>query len=228
VATDADGNVYIAGQTCGPLGGPTETLDGWIAKYSTTGVLLWKRQFGDPWNSDDLFSGVATDGDGNVYIAAIISNDGAVVKYSAAGALLWTQLGPFFDGFAYHQGVATDGDGNVYVTGGTAGCPCDAYVEKFLPTGALRWARTLESSPRTMRPTALRPMATATFTLPELLGSGWGSMTKCRISMRSSRSIPRAPDRRGIARAVGGVRLGIPPTAYERRLAISPWSLHKG
>jgi hypothetical protein len=36
VATDGDGNVYIAGQTLGSLGGPNQgNSDAWVAKYYT-------------------------------------------------------------------------------------------------------------------------------------------------------------------------------------------------
>jgi hypothetical protein len=61
VATDADGNVYIAGYSGGRFGS-----DAWVAKYSATGALRWKQQVA---TADVVVSDVATDGDGNVYIA---------------------------------------------------------------------------------------------------------------------------------------------------------------
>jgi hypothetical protein len=65
VATDGDGNVYIAGST--EVSYDEGTGNAWVAKYSAAGALRWKRQFGTSrW---DKAHGVATDGDGNVYIA---------------------------------------------------------------------------------------------------------------------------------------------------------------
>lgn len=71
VATDGNGNVNIAGETFGSIGGPNQgDRDVWIAKYSSAGALRWKRQFTPPYlDSQDTLSGVATDGDGNIYIA---------------------------------------------------------------------------------------------------------------------------------------------------------------
>jgi hypothetical protein len=67
VATDGKGNVYIAGQTSGSLGGPNQgSGDAWVAQYSVAGALRWTRQLGTA--DGDWASGVATDGDGNVYI----------------------------------------------------------------------------------------------------------------------------------------------------------------
>lgn len=72
VATDSLGNVYISGDTRGSLGGAfigtdPEASDAWVAKYSTTGKLVWKDQFGT--SSRDTSAGIATDGIGNVYIS---------------------------------------------------------------------------------------------------------------------------------------------------------------
>jgi hypothetical protein len=65
-ATDGHGNVCIAGYNDGSLGRSLQgNGDTWVAEYSAAGTLRWKRQLG--MASDDSASGVATDGDGNVY-----------------------------------------------------------------------------------------------------------------------------------------------------------------
>jgi hypothetical protein len=64
VATDGDGAVYIAGETV--LGNPDGNADAFVAKYSAAGALRWRRQLGT--SEQDVANGVATDGDGNVYI----------------------------------------------------------------------------------------------------------------------------------------------------------------
>ena len=154
VATDGDGNVYIAGLTNGSLGGPHEggLYDAWVAKYSAAGALRWKRQLGTSEayvEMGALASGVATDGDGNVYIVGGTGGGASVAKYSAAGALRWErQLGTSESDWA--EGAATDSDGNVYIAGtaeGSLGGPnrggIDAWLAKYSPAGALRWKRQL-------------------------------------------------------------------------------------
>jgi hypothetical protein len=135
VATDGDGNVYIAGFTDGSLGGPHQGgyYNAWLVKYSTAGALRWKRQLGT--SEGAIAYGVATDGDGNVYIAGGTGGDALVAKYSAAGALRWVRQ---LEG-ATAYGVATDGDGNVYIAG-------SAWVATYSAAGALRWKRQLGTS----------------------------------------------------------------------------------
>jgi hypothetical protein len=161
VATDVDGNVYIAGYTDGSLGRPNlGDYDAWLAKYSAHGALRWNRQLGTA--KGDITFGVATDGDGNVYIAGSTSgslagpnqgvHDAWVAKYSTNGALGWKrQLGTaVLDGAS---GVATDGAGNVYIGGhtfGSLGGPqrgnSDAWVAKYSATGDLLWNRQIGSA----------------------------------------------------------------------------------
>jgi hypothetical protein len=146
VATDDDGNVYISGWTDGSLGGVNRgDSDAFVAKYSAAGRLRWTRQLGT--SALDLSWGVATDGDGNVYLSGDTlgslggANQGEadawVAKYSAAGALRWTrQLGT--SDIDFSRGVATDDDGKVYISGYTFGSlgganqgGGDAWVAKY-------------------------------------------------------------------------------------------------
>jgi hypothetical protein len=85
ITTDGIGNVYLAGDTSGSLGGPNQgDADAWIAKYSAAGSLLWKRQLGTP--GADLAAGVATDDNDGVYMAGFIFISGDyrawIAKYS--------------------------------------------------------------------------------------------------------------------------------------------------
>ena len=68
VATDSSGNVYISGSTRGALAGTNKgEYDAFVAKYNSSGKLLWKKQLGT--SGYDSSSGVATDSNGNVYIS---------------------------------------------------------------------------------------------------------------------------------------------------------------
>jgi hypothetical protein len=148
VTIDGDGNVYISGGTYGSLDGPNlGSTDAFVAKYSADGALLWARQLGT--SEYDASYGVATDGEGNVYITGWTDGslagpyrgdfDTFVAKYSAGGALLWTsQFGTSSGDISL--GIATDSEGNVYITGLSA----DAWLIKYSPTGALTWTRQLK------------------------------------------------------------------------------------
>ena len=160
VATDAAGNVYLAGWTLGSLGGANmgHSSDAFLAKYAADGQLLWKRQLGTA--GGDSAHGVATDAAGNVYLWGNTEGslggpfeggfyDAFVAKYATDGHLLWTQqLGTASSDYAY--GVATDGAGNVYLTGSTSGSlggankgRWDAFVTKYAADGHRLWTRQL-------------------------------------------------------------------------------------
>jgi hypothetical protein len=105
----------------------------------------------------DRTSGVAVDGDGNVYVSGATTgdldqpnaggDDAIVVKYDVSGALAWVrQLGtPAFD---YARDVAVDPSGDVTIVGYSAGdldangVPPggnDIFVARFAPDGTRRW-----------------------------------------------------------------------------------------
>ena len=68
VAIDPSGSVLISGRTNGNLGGLNAgDHDAFLAKYDSTGALLWTRQIGTS-GYDESWS-VATDGAGNAYIS---------------------------------------------------------------------------------------------------------------------------------------------------------------
>jgi hypothetical protein len=130
VAADVLGNVYVAGQTTGNLGGPNDGFwDAFVVKYDAAGVLQWTRQLGT--ESDDVIKSVSADGLGNVYIAgdtrgdldgnsAGHNSDAFVAKYDSFGNLEWTrQIGA--EAFDFTGAVAADGLGRIYLTGTTRG-----------------------------------------------------------------------------------------------------------
>lgn len=150
VAVDTDGNIYVAGNTNGDLGGPsTGETDAWVAKYDSVGNQLWLRQWGTA--GDDSAWYLTVDSDGSVYVAGDTDeNEGDIwlVKYDGAGNQAWLrQWGTDeWDGLGWGMGV--DADGNVYLTGSTNGDlggsnagPGDAWVAKYDSAGVQQWLR---------------------------------------------------------------------------------------
>ena len=172
IAADTSGNVVVTGwytanltvYNQGPSGTAGITLsnagsnDGFVAKYSPDGTVLWGARIsgGGPDPTVDVGYGIATDTSGNVVVTGSYSNvltvynqgpsgsagttlsnvggysDCFVAKYSSAGAVLWAAriAGAGYD-FGY--GIATDTSGNVLVTGY---CPAEVTIYNQGPTGS--------------------------------------------------------------------------------------------
>jgi hypothetical protein len=133
VATDASGNVYVAGFTEGGLDGNilTGTSDFFLTKYDAAGNKLYTKQMGAVGVVTDTgASHVATDVNGNVYVAGYTAGgldgntlnrpgyrDIFLTKYDAAGNKLYTNQ---MDGMGETGEVGgIDANGNVYYTGYT-------------------------------------------------------------------------------------------------------------
>jgi hypothetical protein len=133
VAADDAGNAYITGRTLGSLGGPhAGREDVFLAKFNSSGALLWTRQFGT--TESDVGYGVAVDGAGDAYITGSTlgslggpnagEDDAFLVKYDASGALLKTrQFGTTSEdrGNGVDVDVDVDGARNAYIAGFTYG-----------------------------------------------------------------------------------------------------------
>ena len=127
--TDADGNIYMAGN----MRTDTTGSDILLVKYNPSGDLLWSRT----WDSDSDYVGggyypnteLELDHDGNIYITGTItttpevlfSEDIVTLKYNSDGDLLWEDI---FNGALNDEdrpyGIVIDNAGNPYVTGATA------------------------------------------------------------------------------------------------------------
>jgi hypothetical protein len=165
VATDASGNVYVAGYTEGglDLNTLTGTRDFFVTKYNSSGVKQYTRQLGVAGRSTQGQS-LATDASGNVYVAGYTNggldgntltgtNDFFVTKYNSSGVKQYTrQLGVAGE-ITYGLSVATDTIGNVYVAGYTTGGldgnthtltgAADFFVTKYNSSGVKQYTRQL-------------------------------------------------------------------------------------
>ena len=166
IAVDANGNVYVTGESNGTWGAPVRAIttgtqrDAFAAKLDPSGVLLWNTFLGGA--GDDGGRGIGVDNTGHVYVAGTspatwgspvmrahtASNDAFLVRLAPNGSIVWnTFLGG--TGVDTSMGMSVDNAGNAYVTGVTTanwGAPISAYtnlvdgfVVKVSSTGVLVW-----------------------------------------------------------------------------------------
>jgi uncharacterized delta-60 repeat protein len=145
VAVGSDGAVYVAGNTQSAGAGNKDLL---LAKYSSSGDMLWKKTLGGA--SGDGASSIAAGADGSLYVTGSTQSingydDVLLVKYTAAGEISWKKalVGTSYD---YGIGIAEAADGSVYVSGATQSVGAgntDALVAKYTSSGELIWQRTL-------------------------------------------------------------------------------------
>src|SRR4030095_4805578 len=166
VATDAPGNVGIAGFTSGSLAGVPGDFNeqsgaAFVAKYSAGGTLLWARLVLDERNIFGVTEGgygVAIDSSGNIYVTgdtlnalpgetAVGGTDVFVAKFDANGTRLWArQFGSTSNDNA--RGIAVDSNGNAFVVGTTFGqlplqpplaANSNYYIAKYDTDGNRLW-----------------------------------------------------------------------------------------
>ncbi|MBD2577131.1 S8 family serine peptidase [Oscillatoria sp. FACHB-1406] len=161
IAVDAAGNSYITGWTDGELGG---SRDAWLAKYNSSGQLLWKKFLSSSSSQTntgyDISKGAITMGaDGAVYLTGYTQGnlggtnqgqaDAFVAKFDSNGNRIWVkQVGS--GAWDEANGVAADSLGNVYIAGVTQGLlgdgkagDKDAWVAKFNKDGMQQWVKQL-------------------------------------------------------------------------------------
>lgn len=139
VSTDTNGNVFLTGHfTSSSIVFGTYTLsntntltaDFFIAKYDTSGSVLWAKAFD---GGDGL--GICTNNNGNVYVtgyynetvivfgtSTLTNNNGGtdmfVAKYDASGnEISAVSAGGSLNENAHGAAIAADGNGNAFVTG---------------------------------------------------------------------------------------------------------------
>jgi hypothetical protein len=161
IASDADGNVYLAGYTNDGLDGNVSAggNDLFVVKYDAAGAKQWTRQLGTA--GEDLAFGISIDAAGNAFVTGSTAGgldgnpfaggiDLFVVKYDAGGVRQWTrQLGTAQ--YDEPHGIAIDGRGNLFVAGRTGGAldgnvaagADDLFVVKYSSSGVKQWTRQL-------------------------------------------------------------------------------------
>lgn len=144
IATDAAGNVYIAGKTLSGGGiattgshkSSTFSADAFLVKFNANGVRQWGTYYGSQFQPEEG-SALAIDATGNVYLAGMATGssegvatpgahqttigaqtDAFLVKFNADGVRQW---GTFYGGGGndFATGLSTDPQGNVILCGYT-------------------------------------------------------------------------------------------------------------
>ncbi|GMW00543.1 MAG: hypothetical protein AMXMBFR84_16800 [Candidatus Hydrogenedentota bacterium] len=171
VACDASGNIYAVGYTGssnwidGGIGQEYGggTYDGFVAKYSQSGELLWFTYLGG--STRDQVKSIAIDSEGNLVVAGFtqskdwIPNDGFqagfVSKLSGNGNIIWLHsIGGEIDDMCF--GVAITSTDQIVLVGATASSDwigdgpdatldggLDGFIVKLTSDGSMVWARYL-------------------------------------------------------------------------------------
>jgi len=158
MALDRGNALYLGGTTIGSIATVAgeenrEGFDGFVARYTLRGQVVWRHQFGS--ESTDIVYGISRNPRGGIDIAgltggtineaALGGTDVFVGQYSAAGTLEW--LHQF--GTEFHDGahaVASMPNGDISVVGFTDGAlgntsagGTDMFVARYTRTGTRRW-----------------------------------------------------------------------------------------
>ncbi len=172
IATDASGNIYITGSSQYSWGNPIVahtggggSYDGFLAKLSPTGELLWNTFMGSS-NVWDNANSVAVDSTGNIYVTGDSpatwgspvnahsgggTNDAFIVKFNASGTRLWNT----FIGLSTHNyfgnSIAVDANNNSYIAGtqgqsGSSTYKKYAFASKINATGTPQWTTSMGAS----------------------------------------------------------------------------------
>jgi hypothetical protein len=152
VTLDAAGNIFVTGSLQGtadfdPSASTqnvtnTGSRDLFVAKYSSTGALVWARSMqGADSSSVGQGSAIAVDGSGNVYVTGTFSgtvqfkpgsatfnlsapgrNDSFLAKLDSTGSLVWALDVPGSTGsYGAGAGVTVDAQENIYAVGSFQG-----------------------------------------------------------------------------------------------------------
>ena len=174
--TDAKGNTYITGTFAGNVKldsislstGNINKHEIYVAKYSTTGKIIWAKKFNAANLGTEAGYSVYADTTGNCYVVGTISvqtvfgavtlnptgyEDAFIVKLDPSGTVLWAKLGtgPYqIEAFA----VTCDKLNNVYVTGRfrftatfgsfsitAKGTNADIFLVKYDAAGNVLWIK---------------------------------------------------------------------------------------
>ena len=151
IGLDGSGNIYVTGNVSGVglYGLRVGTFDYFIAKYNSSGTLLWGKEVGAVVG-DNQPNGLVVDSDGNSYIAGFARTNlsgethigvsgtnynAFIAKFDTSGALIWTRLVGGVGATSDARAISLDSTGNVLVTGYTLVAISGTGLSGFTQTG---------------------------------------------------------------------------------------------
>lgn len=145
IAVDQAGNVVISGYSM-----VNGMYDFTLAKYNSSGAMLWLNFSGGTANGNDYLNAMVLDGAGNIYITGTTNDAGlggtniTTIKYNPSGLQQWVRKynGPV-NANDSSTSIALDAGGNVYVAGSSTGLGTnlDVTVIKYNTSGTQQWVQ---------------------------------------------------------------------------------------
>lgn len=148
ITVDASDDIYIQGRTESTGQGGEDFA---IAKYNSSGTILWQRVLGGAFRDRGL--SIASDSANNIYAFGFTSStvsfrqEFLIVKYNSSGTIQWQRsLGSSAENYGY--GIAVDGSDDIYVCGEhrTGAGVADFILAKYNSSGTIQWQRLLGGS----------------------------------------------------------------------------------
>ena len=151
VATDAQGNTYVAGTSDAGAGGDLNIS---LVKYAPDGTQLWEREYAGSGDGKDWATAIRVDSEGSVYVSgttwggAVYEYDLVTIKYAADGTQMWARTyNGLLGRWDTSAAMEIDTAGNVIVGGySQAGDTSGRLYEEFIiikynPSGVAAWVR---------------------------------------------------------------------------------------
>lgn len=144
-AIDSQNNIIVVGHQVPSVAG--ETNAAYIAKYSSSGVLLWETEYSA--TEPSMAIRVLVDEQDNIFVGGEIGTgmggDGLFMKYSSNGDLLMVKRFDYRGGKNIVTGIGIDSHGNVILGGffNDSGVLYDEdyYITKIATDGSIVWQK---------------------------------------------------------------------------------------
>ena len=121
IGLDSSGNIYVSGNFR-PVSGGNNNNGAVIAKWNSSGVLLWQRKL-DSASNEDSSDALAIDSSDNIYIVGSANatgnyTEGLIAKYNSSGTIQWqrtfSKSGSPSSKYANGSGMVVDSKDNIY------------------------------------------------------------------------------------------------------------------
>ena len=122
IKLDQQGNVLILAT----VENSASNFDIVLTKLTSSGALIWKKTYNNPYNTADGAADLVIDGNSDIYVTgktkdASGKNDFITLKYSSSGTLMWDiKYNGTMNWNDYALKIGIDNSGDVYVSGNSA------------------------------------------------------------------------------------------------------------